>query len=166
MKKTIISILVSLPLVIAILLLSGWYYYHTLYNDYRTESAVRHEAGDSLSTNSIAAFTDEEIAVYGKWADKTDHGAYTVFSLDDAGDGFYWGKEWNEADNIFEDDLDEYGNGWFRWKTKKNSLLILYNSNYGFSVPIEYAITDLKDESLGIQRKLTKSQFHLSRAYN
>lgn len=52
----------------------------------------------------------------GRWQTGQE---YIVFYDLDAGDGYAWGKEWNEAQGVYESDLDGedyHGNGWFKWK--------------------------------------------------
>ena len=42
-------------------------------------------------------------------------------------DGFFWGKEWDESDDVHEEDLNYHGNGWFLWKKDGKLLTELHN---------------------------------------
>ena len=75
---------------------------------------------------ALAAFTscrnkDVEIGtreqLVGRWQSQNGND-FIVFTNEDAGEGYAWGKEWN-SDEKLESDLDEldfHGNGWFKWK--------------------------------------------------
>jgi len=167
MKKVILYSLGAVVVLLASAVAGWWYYYQSLYNEYKGESVEQHQAAsDSLSTNSIATFSDQEMSMYGKWSDQSEELNYTVFMLDDAGDGFYWGKEWCEQDNVFESDLEDHGSGWFKWRVKKDKLLLLHTSNFGFVVPVEYTITQLEDTMMGMKSQFNRRPKSFSRAYN
>lgn len=152
-------------LVLAVL--SWRFHCRTLYKIYQSSSTMTHHvAGDSINTNSIASYSDQEIAIYGKWEKQTTPLAFMTFSLDDADDGFYWGKEWNENDKVFEKDLEEHRNGWFKWKIKNNHILLVYMSNLGFVIPIEYTITQQGDTLFRLQGKLDRTPQSYTRRYN
>ena len=34
----------------------------------------------------------------------------------------FWGKEWDEKEDVYEEDLNYHGNGWFLWEKKGNML--------------------------------------------
>lgn len=167
MKKTVLYVFGAALLLLVIAIVGWWVYYQSLYKAYQSPSvSTHHVAGDSLNTNSIATFSEQEIAMYGKWKEDNEDVTFMVFSLDDAEDGFYWGKEWCESDGVFETDLKEHGNGWFRWKIKKNKLLLLHSSNFGFVMPNEYTIMQLEDTTLGMQSQFSRSNKLYNRTYN
>lgn len=167
MKKTILYVFGAVLALLVIAIVGWWVYYQSLYKAYQSPSVnTHHVAGDSLNTNSIATFSEQEIAMYGKWKEDNEDMTFMVFSLDDAEDGFYWGKEWCESDGVFESDLKEHGNGWFRWKIKKNKLLLLHSSNFGFVMPNEYTIMQLEDTTLGMQSQFSRSNKLYNRTYN
>lgn len=167
MKKAFFYGVSALIIMLIIVGFGFWLYFRSLYKAYQSESVITHHvAGDSLNTNSIASFTEQEIAIYGKWADSNEVLAYTMFMLEDAGDGFYWGKEWNEQDGVYESDLDEHGNGWFRWRVKKNKILFIRSTNFGFSIPAEYTITQMEDTVLGLQNRFSRSSQSYIKTYN
>jgi len=89
------------------------------------------EENEMVSTNS-AGFAIEEIpsadpALVGKWSCAENPQWYKVY-YDDYDDdyGFFWGKEWDESDEVFEEDLMYHGNGWFRWRKDNNQLTELH----------------------------------------
>ena len=71
-------------------------------------------------TNNMMYYTDDDIPpadpmMVGKWQNTENEGWYKEYYDDYADDGMYWGKEWNEKDDVFEEDLIYHRNGWFRW---------------------------------------------------
>ena len=55
----------------------------------------------------------------GKWLeDGTQH--YMVFTMDQVEEeeyaGYLWGKQWDEAEKVYENRLEYHGNGWFMYK--------------------------------------------------
>lgn len=168
MKKILLySIGIVALLVLIAAALWWWRYCQSLYQAYQSEpTATHHVVGDSLNTNSIASFSKQEIAIYGKWLEDNNNLDYKVFTLDDAQDGFYWGKEWCEADGVLESDLEEHGNGWFKWKVKKNKLLLIHTSSIGFVVPIEYTLVQLADTMMSVQSFFHRYTQTYSRVYN
>lgn len=62
----------------------------------------------------------------GLWHEASNPLWYKAFYDDYAGDGYYWGKEWKENDNIFEEDLTYHGNGWFKWRRDGDKLTELH----------------------------------------
>ncbi|MBQ2441676.1 MAG: hypothetical protein II502_05745 [Paludibacteraceae bacterium] len=87
--------------------------------------------------------------LYGKWQNQANTGWYRVFYNDIVTDDptYKWGKEWDENDPagpVYEKDLTEHGNGWFKWKKTKNNLLELHQmDNDGAEIPQENTITVL-----------------------
>ena len=73
---------------------------------------------------ALAAFTscrktDVEIGtreqLVGRWQSQNGN-EFIVFTDEEAGEGYAWGKEWNAYEKL-ESDLDElefHGNGWFK----------------------------------------------------
>lgn len=167
MKKSLFYSIGIVAIVLTAAALGWWLYCHSLYKAYQSESTVTHHvAGDSLNTNSMASFSEQEIAIYGKWLEDNDNLDYKVFTLDDAQDGYYWGKEWCEADGVFEDDLEEHGNGWFKWTVKKKKLLLIHTSNIGFVVPVEYTLKQSADTMMSIQSFFHRSSQTYRRVYD
>lgn len=76
----------------------------------------------TTNTNAIGAIEvipdfSADLRFVGVWQNTAHPQEYLAFYDDlceDAAD-FFWGKTWDEADDVFEEDLTFHGNGWFRW---------------------------------------------------
>ena len=69
--------------------------------------------------------------------------------MEPAGDDYYWGREWNTSDDIFEEDLTPYGNGWFKWKKTDNEVIEWHcTDNNSAAIPFQYKVLDLSDTEL------------------
>ena len=65
--------------------------------------------------------------------------------------GYFWGREWGDGgDDVQEEDLVPYGNGWFKYKLEIKGDLheIHMMDNDGAPVPKEYIVTLLTDSKL------------------
>lgn len=93
-----------------------------------------------------------EAQLVGKWQNEQNQGWYRVFYADKAGDdidGYKWGKEWNETEGVYETDLTEHGNGWFKWRKTGKDLFEIEFMEYDFAeIPQENTITLLNDNRL------------------
>lgn len=103
----------------------------------------------TVVTNKKIVYEPERVAnplLVGQWQeDGTQH--YKIY-LDDACDeeSYFWGKEWDEAQGILEEDLSYHGNGWFKWSKTHNELIEIYVSEQGnVVVPTRYMINQLND---------------------
>ena len=99
-------------------------------------------------TNGLVMFEDLmlDTMMLGKWQHATDTGWYRVYTMEPAGDDFYWGREWNTEDDIFEEDLTPYGNGWFKWKKEGDNVIEIHmTDNQMASVPHEYTVLRLSN---------------------
>lgn len=98
---------------------------------------TRESENEMLSTDS-SGYAVEEIPhadslIVGKWQNSDNPQWYKVYYDDyDETEQLFWGKEWDESDDIYEEDMNYHGNGWFRWE-KKGKMLY------------EYATMDAKD---------------------
>lgn len=102
----------------------------------------------SEETNGLIMFEDLALdtMMLGKWQHATDTGWYRVYTMEPAGDDFYWGREWNTEDDIFEEDLTPYGNGWFKWKKEGDNVIEIHmTDNQIASVPHEYTVIRLSN---------------------
>lgn len=73
-----------------------------------------------------------ETDLIGKWENANQAGDYKVYLQDkvvpyppdptNPYNGYKWGKEWNESQGVYENDLKEHGNGWYMWKMEGNTL--------------------------------------------
>ena len=110
-----------------------------------------------LSTDG-AGYAEEEIPhadplIVGKWQNTSNRGWYKVYYDDyDEDEKLFWGKEWDENEDVKEEDLRYHGNGWFRWEKKGNTLR-------------EYATMDARDVPIHRLYKI-KTTTHDSLVYN
>ena len=78
-----------------------------------------------------------EVWVYQ--ADKDNTGAY------------YWGKTWDEGDDVTESDVDAdyHGNGWFKWQIENTDLTQIHMLTVSEAgVPKTYTVTYLDANTL------------------
>lgn len=89
----------------------------------------------------------------GLWQeDNTEH--FVRFTTEKADEVYLYGREWNEAEDIFEGDLKPYGNGWFKWQLVKADLKELHlMDNDGAEIPKTYIVTKLTDTELSYYEK-------------
>ena len=79
------------------------------------------------STNS-GGYAEEEMLhadslIVGKWQCAENPQWYKVYYDDyDEEQNLFWGKEWDESEDVQEEDLKYHGNGWFRWNKTGNTL--------------------------------------------
>ena len=85
----------------------------------RTPEVTEQTTVDEHPTDSHVVFEDDtpaaDPALVGRWQNDANPQWYKVYYDDYDGDGYFWGKEWNEAEDVQESDLNYHGNGWFRW---------------------------------------------------
>lgn len=87
--------------------------------------------------------------ILGKWQHTVDKGWHRVYTMEPAGDDYYWGREWNISEDIQEEDLQPYGNGWFKWKKVNNDMVELHmTDNHSAIIPFEYQISILNTNEL------------------
>ncbi len=115
-------------------------------------------------THGAIKFEDIEFdsRMLGKWQHTTNTTWYRVYTTEPAEDGFCWGREWDTADDIFEEDLIPYGNGWFMWKKDGDYVIELHmTDNRGASIPFEYKVLNINDTELNFKeiQDAQKQQF-------
>ena len=101
--------------------------------------------------NGLVMFEDLALdtMMLGKWQHAIDTGWYRVYTMEPAGDDYYWGREWNTSDDILEEDLTPYGNGWFKWKKDGDNVVELHmTENQIVSVPYEYKMLRLSNQEM------------------
>ena len=106
------------------------------------------------STDAVGAVEAEiphaDPAIVGRWVN-ADNPQWLKVYLDDFDEEqqLFWGKEWNEDEDVFEYDLTYHGNGWFRW-TKEGDILREYATMDARDVPIHraYVIHPTHSDSL------------------
>lgn len=74
--------------------------------------------------------------IVGTWRNADNPQWYKVYYDDYEGDGYFWGKMWDEAEDVYEEDLTYHGNGWFLWRKEGKELKELHQMDLGnASVP-------------------------------
>ncbi len=132
------------------------------------------EKKDDMMTNELVYFageeeqdglTDEDEMLLGKWQSLENEQWFRVYTDEEAEDGYYWGYEWDESEDVTEADLQKYGNGWFMWKKRGSKVLELATAdNKGQLIPRPYTITKLfytemvyKEANSGKKRSFQKA---------
>ena len=91
----------------------------------------------------------------GLWEENnTQH--YVRFTTEQSDEaGYLYGREWNLADDVKEEDLTPYGNGWFKYKfeTKGDLHEIHLMENGGAEIPKEYIVSKLTSTELTYYEK-------------
>ena len=91
----------------------------------------------------------KEADLLGLWQENGTE-AYVRFTAEQDETGEYkYGCEWDESEDIFESDLQPYGNGWFKYKLVKSDLTEIHlMDNGGAEIPKIYVVTKLTDTAL------------------
>ena len=124
------------------------------------------ELGNEHGTNSIIYFEGEippaDPLMVGRWKNADNAGWHKVYYDDDDGEGRYWGKEWDESDDVMEEDLSYHGNGWFRWR-KSNDTLIEFSTMDFRDVPIAhtYLVSITDSTNIAIAETNRRSSYKL-----
>ena len=116
-------------------------------------------------TNGLIVFEDItfDTLMLGKWQHVIDTGWYRVYTMEPAGDDYYWGREWNTEDDVYENDLQPYGNGWFKWKKEGEDLVEVHVTDHaGAVVPRSYKMLKLDGQVMKYREQLD-SEKHLFR---
>ena len=98
----------------------------------------------------------------GLWLENDDvtFGHYVRFTKEQSEEtGYLYGREWDEAEDITEDDLLPKGNGWFKYLFETTGSLteIHLMDNGGAEIPKVYVVTVLNDTELSYYEKDHKS---------
>lgn len=121
-------------------------------------------AGIVLSSCSLLGGGDKEPSyqlsnLQALWLENnTQH--YVRFTTEQSNEtGYLYGREWDEADDIYEEDLQPQGNGWFKYKFESNGGLheLHLMDNGGAEIPKEYIVSKLTDTDLEYYEKDYKS---------
>ena len=95
----------------------------------------------------------------GLWLeDGTQHYVrFTETAADEA--NYFWGCEWNEADDVHESDLEFHGNGWFKYKLDANNLLEVHRMDNAWAdIPKQYTMTLLSSSKMTYHPKDYKNE--------
>ena len=84
----------------------------------------------------------------------TEH--YVRFTTEQSDEQKYlYGREWDEAEEVYEEDLKPYGNGWFKYLFETTGSLteIHLMDNGGAEIPKVYVVSKLTDTDLAYYEK-------------
>lgn len=124
------SILYSVLAVLAVTLTSCW--------DISAPEQVFNEA-DLLGVWCPASDLDTVPVVFVRFTSEIDSTS-----------GYKYGREWDESEDIYEEDLTPYGNGWFKYKLDTPNKLteIHLMDNGGAELPKIYDVLKLTEYEL------------------
>ncbi|MBR1878894.1 MAG: hypothetical protein IJ814_07845 [Paludibacteraceae bacterium] len=181
MTKTNKVIGIILAAALAIGAAAGVVWYSGMLASQETEKAAEPEAeptvaegqtrnGETMlndhATHGAVYFAEEQAEadpmLVGKWRNTDNPQWYKVFYDDyDEEEELFWGKEWNEADDVAEEDLRYHGNGWFRWDTYGETLREFATMD-SRDVPIAkiYVIDYLSPDSLSYHEDQSPKQVY------
>ena len=104
----------------------------------------------SLFGNKDTSFSEGDLI--GTWQEKNTESFVCFTSEKDEKAEYKYGYEWDEAEDVFPEDLVKYGNGWFKWKLVKADLTEIHlMDNGGADIPKIYTVTKLTDTDLEYQ---------------
>jgi len=103
--------------------------------------------------------------IFGLWQEQNDKGQlereYMRFltAEQEAKEGdYFFGREWDEDDDVKESDLKYKGNGWFKWKIDGSSMIqIELMDNGGAEIPKTYNVTKLTSTEMVLQDPYDKN---------
>lgn len=95
---------------------------------------------------SVEEPTFQEVDLLGLWQEEGTE-AFVRFTNESCDNGEYkYGREWDESEDVFESDLQPYGNGWFKYKLVKSDLTEIHlMDNGGADIPKVFVVTKLTD---------------------
>ena len=120
---------------------------------------------DDCRTDGVMVYEYETIdtLMFGKWQHITDTTWFRVYTSEPAGEGYCWGREWDTSEDIYEEDLTPYGNGWFKWKKEDEAVVEIQMTEInGTIIPYEYNVLQLNTEQLQFKENFS-SKKHLFR---
>lgn len=111
---------------------------------YLSDGHVQEGVEENTSKTSSIGYAEFDIPhadslIVGRWQNTDNPQWYKVY-YDDCDDDyrFFWGKEWDESEDVLEEDLNYHGNGWFRWE-KDGKIIREYATMDTRDVPIHHA---------------------------
>ena len=101
-------------------------------------------------TNDVYYYEDgtpkADPAIVGIWQNAHNPQSFKVFYDDYNGDGYWWGKQWSEDEDVHEEDLLFHGNGWFLWRREGKLLTELHKMDISeATVPKLWRLKTMKD---------------------
>ena len=98
----------------------------------------------------------------GTWTEENNPLCYWVYTLDaDSLGENYWGKTWDESEDVYESDvdLDFHGNGWFKWNISNNTLTQYQMANIKvLKIKMIYTIKSCNSTTLVLQNNINGNQ--------
>ena len=93
----------------------------------------------------------------GLWLENGDTllGHYVRFTTDPSDEAnYFWGCEWTESEDVYEEDLVFHGNGWFKYSFKSAELIEIHKMDQGWAdIPKVYTVTTLNSTDLKYYEK-------------
>lgn len=86
----------------------------------------------------------KEADLLGLWQEQNTEVFVRFTSEQDETAEYKYGREWDESEDVFEGDLQPYGNGWFKYKLVKSDLTEIHlMDNGGADIPKVYQVLKL-----------------------
>lgn len=168
-KKIIIIITTVIALVVAL----------ALYLIIKKSNQTIEIVDDEHPTDGVYDYALPAADAYlvGLWQETSNPLWFKAYYDDYADDGYYWGKEWQENEDVFEEDLSYHGNGWFKWKRDGNMMIELHVlSSSKALVPKRWNVVIKKckmsdsnsisltaDSLILTEQEYSKNQYHFAR---
>jgi len=97
-------------------------------------------------------------SIYGLWQEydnnipESDYMRFLTATEEAKEGDYFFGREWDESDHVYEKDLKYKGNGWFKWKIEGETLTkIALLDNGSAELPKTYTIKILNTTQLQLQ---------------
>ena len=127
--------------------------------------------GIAFSSCSMIGGKDKEpsyqLSSLQAWWQENNTEHFVRFTTEQSDETSYlYGREWDEAEDVFEEDLLPYGNGWFKYKFESNGKLteIHLMDNGGAEIPKVYVVTKLTSTDLEYYEKdRSSNKFYFSK---
>lgn len=161
MKKSSLIILIAAIVVLAAIAGVVWYRHSASPQSY-LDSDDGHDTQGSIYFEEDIPSADPLLV--GRWQNADNPQWYKVYYDDYAEDGFFWGKEWDESDDVLEEDLNYHGNGWFRWTKQGDEIQEISTMDLS-DVPIAktFRLKKSDRQSLTFIEKSTNRSYRFSR---
>ena len=113
--------------------------------------------GCSIIGGNVPGYEVKDI--HGLWLENgTQH--YVRFTSEQSDEiDYLYGREWDEAEDVYEEDLKLHGDGWFKYKFQMNGVLVEIHlmDNGGADIPKIYTVTKLTSTELEFYEEEQKS---------
>lgn len=141
--------------VIAITAVCVWMYSHKKTHQGQSEDITHTTNGYEIYNDDIPPADSRFV---GRWQCADDMHWHKVYYDDYDANGYYWGKEWHEDENVKETDLIFHGNGWFKWKIENKTLHEMHCMDVSsVTVPKQYIFNCKEQNVLQLTDKFCKN---------